>query len=156
MKPKILILILTIVFSLSAFAGNINEEEAGQVAKNFYYENTLILQSKIIFSETKTISEEDISLFYIFNIENNKGFVIISAQDNVVPILGYSNIGTFSYENMQPALENWIQNYENQIIVAKEKDIQATQKISNLWKNYNVIPINFTATAKGNQSIRNR
>ena len=46
--------------------------------------------------------------YYIFNNPDG-GWVIIAADDRVNPIIGYSNEGTFSQENMPRNLEQWME-----------------------------------------------
>ena len=45
--------------------------------------------------------------FYVFNY-NNTGFVIVSADDNYRPIVGYSDEGIFETENMSPELAYYL------------------------------------------------
>ena len=49
--------------------------------------------------------------FYIFAGTNGKGFVIISADDCVMPILGYSATSTFATENMPANVKGWLDSY---------------------------------------------
>lgn len=49
------------------------------------------------------------TLAYVINYENNEGFAIISADNSVFPILGYSHEGNFSLSN-EIAYENFISN----------------------------------------------
>ncbi len=45
--------------------------------------------------------------FYVFNV-GNTGFIIISANDFYRPIIGYSENGTFDYNNIPPALRDYL------------------------------------------------
>lgn len=58
------------------------------------------------------------TLMYVFNIAND-GYVIISAEKSVSPVLAYSNEGNFVTENICPALSNWLEGYKQQISFAK-------------------------------------
>lgn len=53
--------------------------------------------------------------YYVFNIEGNKGFVIASGDDSTVPILGYSEVGTFDEEHIPDNMRAWLDEYERQI-----------------------------------------
>ena len=46
--------------------------------------------------------------FYVFNVED-KGFVIMSADDSYRPIIGYSDEGNFIVEDMAPALQEYLE-----------------------------------------------
>ncbi|MDR3250315.1 MAG: C10 family peptidase, partial [Tannerella sp.] len=58
--------------------------------------------------------------YYIFNIENNGGFIVISGDDRAYPVLGYSFKGNFDCDNAPPVFMLWLQNYRNQISNAME------------------------------------
>jgi hypothetical protein len=74
--------------------------------------------------------------FYVFGTENNKGFVIVSGDDRVVPVLGYSDINGFSADNMPDNLAWWLGEYAKQIQFAIENDIEPTQEIIQKWDQY--------------------
>lgn len=50
--------------------------------------------------------------FYVFS--GNNSFVIISADDRAIPILGYSNESDFEPDNMPENLKDWLYGYENE------------------------------------------
>ena len=43
--------------------------------------------------------------YYIFNAENNQGFVIVSGDDRSEEILGYADEGTINVDNMPEGLQ---------------------------------------------------
>ena len=91
MKKNILFSILISLFiSFSANADEVNIKNARNVAKNFYFQGSGIAFNKIVFTEEITITEGLLPVYYVFNLSNANGFVIVSAEDNVLPILGYS------------------------------------------------------------------
>ncbi len=53
--------------------------------------------------------------YYIFNAEAGNGFVIISGDDNTVDILGYSDRGTFSDDNIPANMQAMLDSYAEQI-----------------------------------------
>lgn len=71
--------------------------------------------------------------FYIFNNEDGKGFIIIAADDCVMPILGYSYDNNFVSENLPPNLKGWLDNYAEQIQLAVELRATATEEIRTNW-----------------------
>lgn len=48
--------------------------------------------------------------YYIFNADNGEGFSIVSGDDRLPEILGYSLTGTFDKDNLPPQLE-WLLSY---------------------------------------------
>ncbi|MBR1835217.1 MAG: C10 family peptidase [Bacteroidales bacterium] len=53
--------------------------------------------------------------FYIFAGEAGEGFVIVSADDCVLPIVGYSTTARFVAEQMPPNVKEWLDDCESQI-----------------------------------------
>lgn len=52
---------------------------------------------------------------YVFSKGENSGFIIVSAEDELPALLGYSDTGTFDYESSSPAFKWWISEYARQI-----------------------------------------
>ena len=46
---------------------------------------------------------------YAVNFENNEGFVIVSGDDRLVPVLGYSDHGHFDFETMPDNARIWLE-----------------------------------------------
>lgn len=55
------------------------------------------------------------SLYYVFNVGNGKGFVIVAGDDAVTPILAYADRGDFSEREMAPAAKAMLDSYAQQI-----------------------------------------
>lgn len=55
------------------------------------------------------------SPYYIFNNGNNEGFVIISGNDRVQKVLGYSDSGNFDPNNVPPQLKALMERWSKQI-----------------------------------------
>jgi hypothetical protein len=74
--------------------------------------------------------------FYVFGGKDNKGFVIVSGDDRVVPVLGYSDTNGFSAEDMPDNLKWWLNEYARQIQFAIDNDIVPTQEVKQQWAQY--------------------
>lgn len=66
---------------------------------------------------TKPNSAED--AFFIFNQSDNSGFVIVSADDNAVTILGYSDEGVFDAANIPANVQFWLNFVAERVADAK-------------------------------------
>ena len=90
-----------ILFSISTFfvfPSTIDEEYAYSIANKLYKKN--IQNHNFMRVKNITyISHESTNLFYIFNIDP-VGFIIISADNRAVPVLGYSFDNNFKYNNI--------------------------------------------------------
>jgi len=74
--------------------------------------------------------------FYVFGTEDNSSFVIVSGDDRVTPVLGYSDTNGFSADNMPPNLQWWLGEYAKQIQFAIDNDIKPTQETKQQWAQY--------------------
>ncbi len=125
-------------FVLPIFAKQVDENTAKVVGLNFLhsktnsFSGTKIENLRLIFKSVTNIQNSS-TLYYIFNIDE-KGFVIVAGDDNVKPILGYSNEGNFKIENIPPSVQKWFEGYKNEILYVIEKNIQATLEIQEEWK----------------------
>ncbi|MDE6694199.1 MAG: C10 family peptidase, partial [Bacteroidales bacterium] len=57
---------------------------------------------------------------YVFNVSEDKGFVVMSGDDDLQAVLGYSFQGTFRSKNMPANLKWWLSHYEKQIRAYQE------------------------------------
>lgn len=147
------IALIGIVFSF--FAKPVAPELAEKVALNFIYNrtNSLTLKSCSDLQLVQTYSSQAfgaassqtaLNYFYVFNA-SNIGFILVSADDRVYPILGYSYEGAFDPVNIAPQVTKWFESYKSQIRMAIEKDLAATDEIEKDWSSL----INGTANANG-------
>jgi len=125
-------------------AKEVDPETAKLVAQNHYlqvsknkgnvnFELVYTSRSKIISNLNKS-DQNEVPLFYIFNADNNNGYVIVSGDDNVIPVLGYSTNGNFDISNLPPNFRKWLEGYKNQIRYVINNDIKSTDNISGEWE----------------------
>lgn len=60
---------------------------------------------------------------YVFTTVKNSGFMIVSADDVAVPVLGYSHDGTFDPDNIPAQLKWWLDEYARVISWASEQGL---------------------------------
>jgi len=139
MKTKLLSLLLLIV-CFSVFGKPVDENRAKTVGLYFLQNktnSTLLKEARnlqLAYKVSSTIGDalEERTMFYVFNVDN-VGFVIVSGDDTVIPVLGYSDQGTFHSDNMPPAFQKWLEGYKNEIIYVVRNDIKATEEITIQW-----------------------
>ena len=71
--------------------------------------------------------------FYVFSIDQ-KGFILVSGDNNVVPILGYSTSGNFPGENMPDNFRGWLQGYEREIAYIREHSFAESEELNSQWR----------------------
>lgn len=100
-----------LLLSMTAVAEPVTPQRAAKVANTFM---TTTLGSKAPVELTLHSDNWYYAGFYLF--ENAQGgWVIVSAEDCVKPILGYSPTGRLDPTDMPPALKRWLGGYEEQI-----------------------------------------
>ncbi len=135
-KITFLGLIMLLFTSINSFATFVNIETAGDVAENFYRNQYFKNFGSIPQFSAKTINAkwtENRIVYYICNFSHG-GFVIVSADDNAFPVIGYSFEENFPENQISPAFENWMKNIESQIIMASEK--KEKSQYSSVWDKY--------------------
>lgn len=122
-----------ICFALIASARQITSHEAAIIASEFFNSstnmqkaNTRVNVRRALPHVVSHISEEN-QLYYVFNADDNKGFVIIAGDDKIPLILGYSFANTFDLEKFNKAFPNYGHNLEDAI---KSDDISKLHKKS--------------------------
>lgn len=135
-----LLLIFTLTF---IFAKDVDVKYARQVAQNFYLQNNpnASLSNLELVYECKTpegvgTSIDNKPIYYIFNANGNEGFVIVSGDDLVEPVLAYSTEGGFSIDKVNQEAAKWIEGYKKQIIYVKQNVHSTTDEITLKWKKY--------------------
>ena len=74
--------------------------------------------------------ESESSYYYIFNVGNDEGFVIVSGDDRTEQILGYSDSGSFDEENMPEPLKEWLDGYAKEMESIIEVDANEYESLS--------------------------
>lgn len=110
MKKLYLLLLTLSIVHLSVLAGNVSEAEALQKAQQFLKGKSF--QQKRLNRAPSTNQEQS---FYVFNAEEQNGFVIVSADDRTLPILGYSDKGSFDLSKLPLNAQHWLEGYAEQI-----------------------------------------
>lgn len=78
-------------------------------------------------------ADNGIATAYVFNFDN--GFVIVSADDCYHPILGYSERGSFNYNQAPDGLRFMMGEVSREIAHCITEDIATTSDIASQWKN---------------------
>lgn len=126
--------IIIIVFLLAgndSSAKKVEKSKVKQVALNKYKREFKSSDDTSV-KELMPYMVENDTLFYIVNIDD--GFIMVSADDVTIPILGSSNNGNYNKDNMPPALEYLMRCYSEEIKYLKKNNIKATDQIKNQWK----------------------
>ena len=101
---------VTLSATLQVAASPVDAGKARQAAYNFLKANGIKINRL-----TDITAQTGYSEFYVFAGTDGRGFVLVSGDDCVTPILGYSATGAFVTEGMPANLRRWLDSYEDQI-----------------------------------------
>jgi len=129
---------LLVCCSLTALGKVVDEPTAKTIGSNYLISNNIPgvkSAGDLVTSYTATanIGGQQVVDYYVFNFAGSKGFVIVSGDDAITPILAYSFQSGFDINNMAPATKDWIEGYQNQITYVIQNNIPAKPGTSSRW-----------------------
>jgi hypothetical protein len=138
MKIRNLLLLASFVLALFAesFAARVEKEEAGQIAVAFMTERIHTFNRVDAFSTT--VSEilplvyQDVTVFYAVNFADG-GFALISADDNMLPVIGYAYTGSYSFDNQPISFRYFMGTRKEEAHQVITGNFTATEEVSNQW-----------------------
>lgn len=71
-----------------------------------------------------------VSPYYVFPFGENKGFAIVSGDDDMPEIVGYADHGTYDANNMPAAMAAFLNNYRATIEAVKQGNASAIKNIA--------------------------
>ena len=144
MKFKHLLnVILALLPVFTAMAGNVDRETATIVARNFFYErqvqagiNSNINEIAPVWADTWETANQPV--FHIFNFSQG-GFVIVSGDDALNPIIGYSYVGKFPEGELDPNYASFLNGYKDQVIFARANHVAQQADVQQIWETYSAV-----------------
>jgi hypothetical protein len=130
-----------------SYAEKVSIETAEKVAKNYiqsipkFDARSAVQLTHTVFKDDKrgqsllrqSGANEDV-YYYVFNINNDQGFVIVSGDDVAVPVLGYSDNGKYDENNLPPNFVYWMDCLSQEIASAKENKLRQSAETKVKWK----------------------
>ncbi len=147
MKTLVLICILSVLFMSKVKSAVVDTIIAKTVAKNFYAEKLIQktpykLKSQIPLNFHVSVVHQEceantsIPYYYIINV-SNEGYMIVSAEDEVVPILAYSFEQHYDKDrDWPPAFVEWIAHCKKQIQMVRNHQLKAATGAHQMWQQY--------------------
>ena len=121
---KLFYTLLCAFVGLTASASQITEQQALQVAAKY-----ADIDIKSHPQRMKAAGKrEKTAAYYAFNIGNNDGFVIVSGDDSLTELVGYSDSGSFDPDNMPDNMRSWLQAYSGYVASVQAGDSKAKRQ----------------------------
>ncbi len=133
---KIFIGITALFVSMTLFAERVSQEDAALVANNFMTvasTNSSLRKApakRMVLKQNTSVAEPQ---YYIYENANGEGWVIVSANDAVSPILAYSETGHFRTDNMPANIQAWMNKYDKFIQRIEADGVQASEETAAEW-----------------------
>ena len=110
--------VLLLLPTLSLCAGSVSEAEARQKVQTFLQQRgkkTSSQRVKLMKKGRRTGTPASSVGYYLFNLGETDGFVIVSGDDRTTAILGYADSGSIHEDDMPDGLRYLLQGYEEQM-----------------------------------------
>lgn len=130
MKKTVLLIAVVFTLAANAFAHPVSTAWASFVAANFWAAHRPAnLRADV---SPKALTFPELDQLYIFDMEG-LGFVIVPADDRVMPVLAYSFEDPFPTE-LHPELAYWLHGYNDQLAsLAKDDSYPQRESIMQQW-----------------------
>jgi hypothetical protein len=143
MRTRAIITII-LLYPMLLMAGFVPQHVAEQVARNFFLSINQNTEPELQIVDNKShhgflpvdLKGSDVPPYYVFDMISSKGFIIISADDCVVPVLGYSLTSNYSGSDLPPALTKWLDDLSMQVNYVINLGEAPAEEIVRLWERY--------------------
>ena len=137
MKKHFLLTLMFVMYAFTnIFAQNVDVDRAKKIGELFVKESTSVGKERtaVNVSHSHTfVSRDGKPSIYVFNIDDG-GFVVVSAEEKVKPVLAYSEKGSFDANNVADGFAYTISSYQEEIDYVRKNNIAATEDIVKEWK----------------------
>ena len=116
---NIILAAITLLFAGALQAHHVDPATARKVAQTFLAQRGIDIHGELQDMTARTPFTE----MYLFSTGGND-FVLVSADDCVAPILGYSTASPFVTAHMPAHISDWLAGYEAQIRTARERQLR--------------------------------
>ena len=138
MRKTILTLCLAALTLGNLLAGPVDQQKAQKVGAKFLSTTAVSQKSADIQLQlVSTAYDRNATDYYVFNVSNGEGFVIVAGDDRVKPILAYSTTGSFDPNNMSEGFQFTLDGFCEEIQYVREHNLTATPDIVAEWRSVN-------------------
>jgi uncharacterized repeat protein (TIGR02543 family) len=132
------IISLVLCLAFAAWAAPVSFDKALHIAENAGKSKKMKLKHKSTHKKHKVhkaqkANEQEEPLLYVFQNDQNKGFVLVSGDDVFKPIIGYSQNGTYDSLNMPPNFAWYLENIQKEMAFALDNELEQTAQVAQEW-----------------------
>lgn len=125
-----LICLVALLFPSVSLAQQVSEGQARERAKEFFLSKERRTSNSSVRKAMKQRSESQLTLatqdstYYVFNVGESQGFVVVSGDERTTPVLGYADKGHFEEDNLPEGLKQLLGQYQSEMKTLKEMGVQ--------------------------------
>ena len=135
MRKLLLSLCLLAALFSSLSAGPVDQQKAQNLGAKFLSTTTISERNaNIQLSLASNVADRGVADYYVFNVSNGEGFVIVAADDRVKPILAYSTKGRFNPDAVSEGFQFTLDGFREEIQYVRDHNLNATPDITAEWK----------------------
>lgn len=129
MKKILFLVLMSLVWTVALMADPVTSSQAREKASQFLKKRVAshARRSAPIAVDLKMMAAGKDDSYYIFNVGDEGGYVVVSGDDATEEILGYSDTGSINPDNMPCGMRMLLDNYASQIQFLREKGITREQ-----------------------------
>ena len=121
----LLAVVLNMAAATQALAGHVTPEQAEQTARVFLDSRHRGGQSQTLkMARRQPLLQTPVAAaaYYVFNVGQAGGFVMVSGDDRTPAILGYADSGTFDADQLPSHVRAWFDGYADQLSYLEQTD----------------------------------
>ena len=113
---KFTLILAIVAIAISAMAERVSYKDAEKVARAYYYQtvNAFRATEWSDISLSCVVNPNDANPkynLYIFDVNGNEGYIVVSSDNQIVPVLAYSFEGSFNMDRMSPGRAGYLNYY---------------------------------------------
>lgn len=131
-KKHLLLLFVALMAGMYAVAGPRTFSQARQIAERRAASLGTTLDSKAM-AKAKAINggaQENVANYYVFPNDGGKGYTIVSGEDRMPELVGYSDHGTFDADDMPEAMAAFLADYADMVRAVQMGDKSALRVLA--------------------------
>lgn len=135
MRRKLLVILALLLGITTLQARPVDVAKAQRLGRNFVQHKAMFAKNAVqdLQLAYTQYADNGMATMYVFNFDG--GYVIVAADDSSSPILGYSDQGSFAYENAPDGLRFMLDELSRGIVTVVEQGHPVSSDIVSRWKN---------------------
>ena len=135
---KLLVVLAIMAIAFSAMAERVSYKNAERVAKAYYYQtvNAFRVTEWSDISMKCVVNPNDANHkynLYIFDVNGDEGYIVVSSDDQITPVLAYSFECPFNINNMSPGQAAYLNYYSEANDDADKTDAELVETNRDEW-----------------------